>query len=159
MIARVVKEVLSADVSEVIVVTGKHRDDVEALLQGYAVNFCHNERYNDGMTSSIQVGVTAATGQAYMICLGDMPLLRTEDYNSLIRSHTSGITVPVYKSRRGNPVVFSSAYRHVILDHAQPEGCRQLLEAFRSDVSQVKASDRILMDVDTPEHLNAWKEK
>ena len=143
---------------EIIVVTGRDADLVSDALEGMAVRILKNNEFELGMTSSIQRGVAEAQGLGYMICLGDMPLISTSAYISLIENFTfalsvaqAPIIVPVYLNTKGNPVIFHQQYRSAILAHAEPEGCRNILLENPSEVVKVDMKEpHVLMDIDSP---------
>ena len=72
IIEHIVENVCNAGVEEVIVVTGHEAIKVKTALRKFPVKFVHNANYATGITTSIQQGVKSATGNGYMICLGDM---------------------------------------------------------------------------------------
>src|ERR1700754_4804500 len=83
IVAATAANILAAGIKEVIVVTGHQAPAITAALAHLPVQFVHNPRHEEGMTSSIQTGVRNTTGNGYMICLADMVLLTAEDYKLL----------------------------------------------------------------------------
>ncbi|MEZ4701983.1 MAG: nucleotidyltransferase family protein [Rhodothermales bacterium] len=148
-----------APLGECMAVVGHEGDQVGSVLQGVALRCVPNAGYASGMTSSIQAGVRAASESAdgYLIMLGDMPLVRPATLALLVDAlEAGGIVVPVYRGTRGNPVLFSSAYRDEILAHEEPEGCRGILKRHAARVVEVPVDDEgVLRDVDTE---NAFEE-
>ena len=160
MIAVTYQNLCSSHVYEIIVVTGRDADEVNSTLSLRDKDqLVHNENYQLGMTTSIQKGVEQATGDAYMICLGDMPWLSATHYNSLMDQfhqsleHSAGqMLLPKVNGKRGNPVIFSNEYREEILSHKEPEGCRGILKAHPEKVSIWNTPEvAFVRDVDTPE--------
>ena len=125
------------------------------------IKVVENPDYQQGMTTSIQAGVAAASEQAtgYMICLADQPLITSEDYNRLIEafentylSNKKCIIVPFFEGKKGNPVIFSAHYREAILTHKNMEGCKEIIQANKEYITKVAMpNNHILRDVDTPE--------
>jgi len=151
LIRNFVKSVCASNVDEVVVVVGHEAEKIEDVLQGQPVRFVENLRYMEGMTSSIQTGIQAASAESegLLICLADQPFIETSDFNRLI--HGSLIIVPVFKGLRGNPVLFSSQFRDIILQH-KGEGCRDIVLKHPECVREVEmGNDNVLQDVDTPE--------
>jgi molybdenum cofactor cytidylyltransferase len=160
ILATVLGNLLSSGPGEVIVVTGYEAERVEAGFNGeLPFRFVHNPRHELGMTTSIQAGVRAAKGDAYMICLPDMVLITPEEYSFLQqafqevqRADSRCICVPVYKELKGNPVLFSSFYQADILDHTEKEGCKGIVQSNISHLHRiVMPSDHILRDFDYPD--------
>ncbi len=159
MLLRVARALEGSGVGEPVVVLGHEAELVRELLEGLRVRFVYNPEHLRGMTSSIQAGIRASSEVlgGWMICLGDMPWLRSEDYARLLEkvSGRREILVPVYEGRRGHPVFFSRHFREELLAHTEPEGLRAVVKRYeRECVREVAfSSDRILRDVDRPEDL------
>lgn len=147
--------------SELIIVM---QNDDNKLLDGKSnkeIKVVVNPDYKKGMTTSIQAGVSAASTFAtgFMICLADQPLMTKEDYNEiierfelLVKHDGKSIVVPMYEGKKGNPVIFSSAYRDAILAHQDMEGCKDIVQSHKQHVYRVDmGTDHVLRDVDTPE--------
>lgn len=155
----VVEHILASGINDVIVVTGYKARTIQSLLQHLPVRFIHNPVYEKGMTSSIQKGVSVAKGNGYMICLSDMPFVTSVDYRLLkesmedaCRNDNKCICVPVYKNSQGNPVVFSSFYKDLIMQHEYNGGCKKIVEAYVKHVNRVEVNnENIFIDIDTPE--------
>lgn len=161
LVAHVVKTIVAAGLEEVVVVVGHEANRVRNVLVPYPVTFVHNERYPEGMSTSIHAGVNAASEEAagYMICLADLPLIEPAELRVLIRAFNAAleqddkhIVVPYHAGERGNPVVFPVYYKPAILAQRGLMGCRGLIEQHRDHVVAVEMeTDHILVDIDTPE--------
>lgn len=152
----VVKTILAAGITEVIIVTGFQKEKIETALENYPVQCVHNPNHEKGMTTSIQTGVSVCNGNGYMICLGDMIAVTANEYAMLkdqfeifVAINASGICIPVYNSKRGNPVIFSATYRNEILAHTEMEGCKKIVQANQQNVYEVVMPfNHILQDID-----------
>lgn len=156
LVHHVIDQLKESSVHELIIVTSEVSRDLfpnqEIVL---------NTQYKTGMTSSIQAGVRAASAdtEGYMICLGDQPLIQTQDYDLIIQAFANylkndekGITIPTYKEKKGNPVVFPSTYKNEILNHQMLEGCKGILQSNKKHVYAIQMNhESILQDVDTPD--------
>lgn len=159
LVRHVAETIAASAADEVIVVVGHEADRVRAALAGLPVRIVHNEWHAEGMTTSIQAGVGAASPDSagFMICLSDLPLIESADLDHLITAFRDagderGIVVPVFEGQRGNPVLFASAYRSEMLAHDEPEGCRNLIRRHRDCLIRVEMpNDHVLRDIDTPE--------
>jgi molybdenum cofactor cytidylyltransferase len=159
LLAYVVKQIISAKIGPVIVVTGHEAGLIEEMLKGLSVTTVYNPRYKEGMTSSIQAGVAAAFGEGYMICLSDMALISPGDYALLKRAfyeqyiHDKACIIqPTYDNQVGNPVTFSAAWREAILANTDPEGCKNIVRSHTEHVYQVEMlTPSVLQDVDWPD--------
>lgn len=163
VIAHIVDQLIAAEVERVVVVQGANKEDVEAALAGRKVQFIANPDISQGMLSSVRCGLKAAPhSDAYLICLGDQPALRTDTVNKLLETHDQaghhdgGIFVPVHKGRRGHPLLFSSVYRDEVLSEFDDAGLRGLLDRYADHVVEVPDPSRgVLEDIDTPEDYAA----
>ncbi|MEJ7767078.1 MAG: nucleotidyltransferase family protein [Chitinophagaceae bacterium] len=156
IIWHVVYNVLAAGLKEVIVVTGYESAAVNSALEGLPVQFVFNKDHTSGMTTSIQRGVLQAQGYGYMICLSDMVFISAEEYTAMAKnfatcatSDKKTISLPVYNGQKGNPVIFSSFYRHAILNHSEPEGCKAIIQSNADHLYlSAMATDHVLRDMD-----------
>jgi molybdenum cofactor cytidylyltransferase len=103
-----------AGVDELVVVTGHHREQVEAEIAGFPITIARNEELEDSTQgASLSLGLTALTGKldAVVVVPSDMPLLGTQDYTDLIgayKKRPDGVSLvrPSVGERLGNPVIF-----------------------------------------------------
>jgi len=104
-----------------------------------------------------------STSLGYMICLSDMTLITPEEYRLLAQAFETRylsdeycILLPEYNGQKGNPVIFSSLYKEVILQHEEKEGCKKIVRTNSKHVHPVSMpSDHILRDIDSPEDYRA----
>jgi molybdenum cofactor cytidylyltransferase len=158
VIRRTVRTLLAAGPQEVVVVTGCEQRAVEAALAGLAVRLHANPRFEEGQVTSVCAGVAALSraADAVLICLGDMVLLRPEDYRELIAAFAGhpdkSMLVPCHGGRRGNPVVIAEWRLPEILSGRSNPGCRRLIDENPDDVFVHESEhDRFVLDMDTPE--------
>jgi molybdenum cofactor cytidylyltransferase len=163
LIRKFVESVCASAADAVLVVLGHEAEKIKAVLQDQTVRFVNNTCFEEGMTTSIQSGVKAASTEStgLMICLADLPFAETSDFNRLIQAFTdfrrtenSLIIVPVFQGQRGNPVLFSAEFRDKILAH-KGEGCREIVRQYPQSVREVcMENDNLLRDIDTPVDYN-----
>lgn len=161
LVAHVVETVLAAGLGDVVVVLGHEAHEVRRVLESYPVTFVHNDRYAEGMGTSIQVGVNSAPPDTsgYMICLADLPLIEPAELQVLTSAFATSfepdarrIIVPYHAGQSGNPVIFQSDFKPEILAHKGPAGCRSIVERHRDSVVAVEMkTNHVLVDVDTLE--------
>jgi molybdenum cofactor cytidylyltransferase len=113
-----------------------------------------NQDFRDGMSSSIKCGIknTPPDAEAFMLLLGDQPLIDTHVIDTLIDAYRvgrHGITIPVYNGRRGHPVIFDSRYRVELLSISD-QGAREVVNRHTEDIFEARMdSPNILADIDT----------
>jgi len=85
--------------------------------------------------------------------LGDHPLLKANTVNALIRAYVEKkgtIIVPVFRGKRGHPVLFDRRYVKELLKLKKDVGARALLERHRKEVYEVNSeSEGVVVDIDT----------
>jgi molybdenum cofactor cytidylyltransferase len=161
LLGNAVTSLCNSDADEVIVVLGHEAEQVRAALPEGRFRVVENPDFAQGMTTSIRAGIRAASPQAegLMICLSDLPFVEPSDYNDLLNAFRTArveddhaIVRPVHQGRPGNPVLFSSEYRPLLLAHEKLEGCRGLMQQHPAHVREVEmTTDHVLQDLDTPE--------
>ena len=87
LITHVVGEICKSKLRNIIVITGKDHVKINKLLKKFRVQVIKNLNYNEGINSSISLGIKKLPRNSLstMICLADMPLLKSEDYNSMVQ--------------------------------------------------------------------------
>ncbi len=167
VISKTYYELSESSINEVVIVTGRDKEGVERTIKLNAEDRVeHNQNFKQGMTSSIQVGVASLLKyDAIMICLGDMPWLKTQDYNMMIqefkkRGKNDSILVPFYKGKRANPVIFGAAYYDDILNHNKPNGCSGVVKKYNDKLLNLNVdNERFIKDIDTREDVLKFKLK
>jgi len=94
-----------------------------------------------------------------IVFLVDQPLIKSEDYNRIIRvfeekvpGDPKAIIRPSFEGKKGNQVIFSTHYKQAILQHQQPEGCREIVQDHQKHVAfAALTTPAILNDIDHPE--------
>lgn len=155
MLERVIENVRSSEVSDIMVVLGAEREKLTQLVKRSDVNYCYNDHYKKGMLSSVRCGVANTPGDcdAVIIFQGDQPLITREIINRVIEAYRSGdkeIVIPVYKKKRGHPLLIGRKYLEKIDLLDDNEGLRSLAYLYSDDVLEVETDDQaILRDFDT----------
>lgn len=159
VVQKAYEQLLGSEVDEIAVVTGRESDSVQLRINNYQsdkTRFVYNQGYEKGLTTSIQTGLRAIEhADAIMICLGDMPLIKAEDYCFLMDSFANqneySIQVPVYQGQKGNPVIFGRKHFQEILNHTEMNGCSGVVQRNSESVCRIQvSSDRFIQDIDTP---------
>jgi molybdenum cofactor cytidylyltransferase len=157
LVRRTVNAILSAPVSEVVVVTGHEPEKIAGALHGLDVRIVHNPRYADGLSTSLKAGVDAVAPAVAgaVICLGDMPDVAARHVGPLIAGFDADggreIGVPTHNGKRGNPVLWGRRFFQEMHEISGDVGARHLIGANESLVYEVEFEDTgVLMDLDTP---------
>lgn len=116
----------------------------------------HNDRWAEGMATSLQVAVTwaeAAGADGVVIGLGDQPLIDPEAWRLVAATHAP-IAVATYGGERGNPVRLDRAV-WPLLPATGDVGARKLARE-REDLVVEVACPGDPADVDRLEDLEQW---
>ena len=161
MLQRVVEAVMAGGVDETVVVTGADHASIKSLLGECAVKLVRNERWMEGMGTSLAKGVKALHGEnctGILVCLGDLPFLSSRMVGRVIevfrQEGFERIVVPKVKGRRGHPVIFPGSYRKELGEITGNEGARSLLSRAGDKLTEVEVhSPEIVQDVDKQSDL------
>ncbi len=125
-----------------------------------------NERYREGMLTSIVSGLEAVEKSPAEGCLVlpvDHPDVTSEIVDLLIgrfEQTPRPILVPVFQGRRGHPVLFSRAVFDEIRRAPESVGARQVVWDHQEDLLEVEVQDPgIGRDVDTPGDYRSFRER
>lgn len=161
MIEKVIGNVSGSEVINTLVVLGSFRDEILDVIRNLPVKHCYNERYRDGMLSSVQCGLRnlPVSYDAVLIFPGDQPLIAPFVTNKIIEAYRKtgkGIIIPVYMKKRGHPLLVDRKYRELIYILNPEKGLRSLAAGNSGDVLEVPVNTPgILKDIDTKEdYLN-----
>jgi molybdenum cofactor cytidylyltransferase len=147
-----------SSVREVIVVVSEETRKILREVRDERVRIVLNPVPEEGMGGSIREGVTAVIpGRAgILVALGDQPLLDPRTVNCLVRAFVPGrgqIVLPVFRGRRGHPVLFDRCYRDDLLGLHGDVGGRAIVERFSDRVTEIRTqSEAVIRDFDT------WKD-
>jgi molybdenum cofactor cytidylyltransferase len=158
VIEQVITVLKNAGVNEIVVVTGSHSSELEAVLNKMNINIVHNTDFARGeMISSFKVGLHALDDRlaAALVVLGDQPQIEVEVVQSIIAAYVSkaaDLIVPSYNRRRGHPWLLSRSLWSTILSLAPEETLRDFLNQNNDRIRYIEVnSPSILMDLDTPD--------
>ena len=157
VIAHIIDQLLASNVDEVHVVVGHQAERISAELSVRAVSIVKNPNYKSGMLSSVRCGLQSLPEKcrAVMVVLGDQPSITTGLIDQMLQSFAAtekNILVPLYKGKRGHPILFSSHYRDEILTQYGDVGLRGLLHGHSEDTFELAVSTAsVLCDMDCPE--------
>lgn len=157
VIAHIVDQLLASTVDEIHVVVGHQAERISRELSGRAVSIVNNPNYKSGMLSSVRCGLQNLPEKcrAVMVVLGDQPSIATGLIDQMLQSFAAtekSVLVPLYKGKRGHPILFSSLYRGEILTQYDDVGLRGLLHSHSGDIFELAVSTAsVLCDIDYPE--------
>jgi molybdenum cofactor cytidylyltransferase len=166
MVAYVARRLLASRARPIIAVLGNQADAVEAALGKLPVERVRNPEFAGGLSTSLKHGIAALPSdlEGALICLGDMPLISGRHVDRLIAAFNPlegrAIVVPTRRGKRGNPVLWSKRFFPEMAELAGDVGAKHLIGEHAELVAEVEMDDdAILVDIDTPEALEALRQK
>jgi molybdenum cofactor cytidylyltransferase len=162
MVSHVIESLQASQARPLAVVTGHDYAAVEAVLPKRGFTLTHNPDYASGLSSSLRRGLAALpeTIDGVLVCLGDMPRISTAIVDRLIAAFNPlegrAICVPTWQGKRGNPVLFARRFFPEMQEIGGDTGARALIGEHAEVVCEVPMDDdAVLLDIDTPEALEA----
>jgi len=165
ILEQTVDNFLDSKVNEVIVVLGHRAEEAKRLIAARPVKLAINPNYQQGMSTSVIAGLSMvdSRAEAVMIALGDQPFIDSQTLNRLIDefySYNKGIATPVYRGRRGHPVVFAMRYKGELLRLKGDIGAREIVDRHPDDVLEVAVNcEGICIDIDTADSSSLERNK
>lgn len=157
----------------VLVVLGHDASRIREALAGTgtgtAARFVLNDRYREGMLSSIRAGIDALEAlddpglEGVLVHPVDIPSVSREVVDLVIERFEQTrppIVLPVHAGRRGHPVLFARGVFDEIRRAPEPVGARQVVWDHGADLLEVDVGDPgIHRDVDTPEDFRRFRRR
>jgi molybdenum cofactor cytidylyltransferase len=98
-----------------------------------------------------------------LLCLIDHPLISRELVGALVeRFYESGkaVVLPVYKGRRGHPVIFASRLYEELLNAPLETGARAVVWAHREEVCEMETNEEgCVLNLNDPDALARIRER
>jgi molybdenum cofactor cytidylyltransferase len=164
MVRHTAEAVCTAGLDQVVVVVGARAQAVQQALNGLPVEFVVNERWAEGMSTSLQAGLGALRQEirAVLVVLADQPALSPELLSKLVERYDSTrapIVIPFYQGQRGNPVLFDRVIFPELSAVQGDQGGRGLFARHRETLEQVETDDpAVVLDVDTRQDYERAKD-
>jgi molybdenum cofactor cytidylyltransferase len=165
VIERVIASFKGAGILDVRVVTGYCREILVPVIERLGATVIINDRYAEGMFSSVQAGVKSlgpSTG-AFFLMPADVPLVRADTIRYLAENchrHRDKILVPLFDGRRGHPTLIAARFAGEIINYRGEGGLGGILSMHSADIVPVTVADAgILLDMDTPGHYAGLQQK
>ena len=144
-----VKNILNSAIDELIIVLGYQKEIIEKLIdKNEKIKFVFNKDFESGIASSIKVGLNnlSKNTEAFFICLGDMPMVKSDIYNQLIKSRNQkDILIPTYNGQQGNPVLFNKSMKEKILSIKGDSGAKKILELYKDKALNLEINNQSIV--------------
>jgi len=141
---------------DTIVVTGHRTEDIEPIIKKYGARIVHNPDYEQGMTTSFQVGLRALDDDvdAVFMVLSDTFGFKSsllEEMELKLASTTVLLVSPIYDGRRGHPVLVAYELFKEFLGLGEGETMRDVVLRHEDEHEYVQGDIWTRIDLDTPE--------
>lgn len=130
-------------------------------LESIGVDYSSPEESRLGMGHSLSAGIKATQHwHGWVICLADMPWIKTATYRQIIAALSPDkIVVPqvVFEGnlRSGNPVGFGKSYSNELKRLQGDQGGKRVVQQYKHQVTPLCVKDPgILLDIDYPDDIN-----
>ena len=167
LLERVINEVRKAGIENIVVVTGYQCEKLEPLLSETGVRSCFNERYREGMYTSLQAGVrdifaprlnTGASETNPEKPLGffmqpvDCPLIPAEVYTRLMEvasGDPKNFAVACHNGKKGHPLYVPAEFVKEILLYTGEKGMKFFTGKYADRMNHVEVPyPEVLWDMD-----------
>jgi molybdenum cofactor cytidylyltransferase len=162
LVRQTVTNVLAAGLGPTVVVTGYEAGRVAAALAGLPLNIAVNPDYLQGMSTSLKIGLAAQPPRikAALFVLADQPGVTALVLQRLVEAYMQSgkkIVVPLYRGRRGNPVLIDRELWPLLLQLEGDIGAREVIKSYPQEVLTVAVDcPGILKDIDTMTDYQQW---
>lgn len=134
--------------SHIIVVGGYRIERIRELLSPYAiVEVVENGNWQEGMFSSVKVGVHHVATERFFLLPADIPLVPATVFFRLL-AERGEIIIPTYQRRKGHPVLLHQSITKEILEEPDDSSLRNVLRRHNVTTLPVE-NEEILLDVDS----------
>ena len=146
--------------SQIIVVGGSNSETLRSLIgarEGGPVDLVENRGWAGGMFTSVKAGIAGVHTDAAFILPVDCPLVPPAVYSELLAAPGQAV-VPVYRGRRGHPVLIREVLFERIAREPDVSSLRAVLREIGVAEVDVDAPE-VLLDLDTPgdlQRLHPW---
>lgn len=152
-----------AGIKDIYVVTGFQSDRIEEYLKGREVTVVYNDRFAEGMFTSVQEGVRAvkrAGHDCVLMTPVDVPLIPPYIFKALMRrfydSDRSRFIVACSSGKKAHPLLIPAAFMEEVLQSKGENGMKSVTAPYEKEMIRVDTHcESILYDMDTQE---AYKE-
>lgn len=164
LLEMVLDNLRGSQLDEIVVVLGGSAELIQQHIQLEDVRVVINEDYQQGMGTSLRLGVSAvdSSSNAALIVLADQPFVRPDTIDRLIecyRTQRPPLVIPVHKGYRGNPALLDRSLFPEVMTLAADVGFRAILGRHAEKILKVPVDDvGVLIDIDTQSDLERFQQ-
>jgi molybdenum cofactor cytidylyltransferase len=139
------------------IVVGAHAEEIRGRLTARANEVVVNQDWAKGQLSSIQTGVRSLPPggtEGMILCPVDHPIVTAELIARLIEKFDASgksIVLPMYRGRRGHPLIFRATLYEELLAASAEVGARQVVWAHEADTCAVPTEEEgVVLNINDP---------
>ncbi len=146
----------SSKVNEIVVVLGHNPWEVRDVISRFKCSIVVNEMYMKGMVSSLKTGLTQVEhADAVLIVLGDQIILNPKLIDAMIGEMEKNIkkvliVSPIYKGKKGHPVLFHKRLFNEILSLTKYNTLRDVIHKHSNSLLTIEGDKWTIIDIDDP---------
>ena len=155
-------EAANSKAENVITVLGAHADQIENEIDGDIVNIVKNENWDEGMASSVRLGLNTLLKQTpsidaaiFMVC--DQPYVSSTVLNELISTYKKtgkSIVACNYGEAIGPPALFHKSLFNELMQLKGDAGARKIIQEHSNEMATILFTHGKI-DIDTKEDYDA----
>jgi molybdenum cofactor cytidylyltransferase len=160
---RIVDTLIASRVLDIVIVLGADAEPIQDQLNWFEGKTVINREWTKGQLSSVLVGLRAVEQQdlyGVLIWPVDRPLVSRHVIVGMLHqfwTKQKKIVVPIYKGRRGHPVLFGKELFHELERAPMEFGARSVLQARPDDVLEYQTDEEgVLINIDSPEDYQKY---
>ena len=158
MLNRLIKMVQKAVDFPIYLVLGANAEKIKAQLPNVSLNIVENTEWQEGMGSSIRLGVQAVASSAnkhdgVLILVCDQPYLSESSIKDLIALQAiknTAIAASFYANIAGTPALFHQSVFSDLLALKGDQGAKRIIQERDQELAKLQFEKGVL-DIDTPE--------
>jgi len=146
-----------------IAVLGAHAEHIKTSIEDIDVTIVINQQWQQGQLSSLVKGLEVLnydTTDGVLVWPVDHPLVSKKVIGEMIDKFTKQkgfIIIPMYKGRRGHPVIFPKILFNELTNAPLGEGARAVVRQHHDKVYELETDDEsVLVNIDTPDDYEKY---
>jgi molybdenum cofactor cytidylyltransferase len=154
----IVATLIASRVLDIVLVLGADAEPIQNQLNWFEGKPVINKEWEKGQLSSVLLGLRAVERQdlhGVLIWPVDRPLVSRHVVVGMLHQFWTKhkqIVVPIYKGRRGHPVLFGKDLFHDLESAPMEVGARKVLQDHPNDVLEYQTEEEgIVINIDSPE--------
>ncbi len=169
VISQVVCSLRKAGIQDVRIVAGYNKESLLPVLEELQVRTIINDKYADGMFSSVLAGLGSLEPEvkAFFLLPVDIPLVRSQTLRYLaekLACYPGKILIPGFMGRKGHPPLIPVEFIRNVVQYRGGGGLKGALSTLTRETITIPVPDEnILFDMDIPakysELLERWKRR